>query len=138
MGKFGYGQGRAVAEFGEEEVGDGVCYKICPDTSECRAKHFDAMDKRFPDIAEIVKGTVSGAVKAGLPVMQTVVSAMNVAVNRHIPQALRIRQGLKRYKVEGMVDHYIYGQLENLDNGIAKRDPDTDPTFQLIDSGRLD
>lgn len=138
FGRFGYGQGRAVAEFGEKESGDQVCYKICPDSEKCRSRHLEIMDLRFPAVSGIVKETISGAVRAGLPIMQTVVAAMNVAVNREIPQALRIKQGLKKYQVSGMVDHYIYGQLENIDNGVSKKSPDVEPIFQLVESGKLD
>jgi hypothetical protein len=132
LGKFGYGQGRAVAEFGADEIGkESVCHSVCPNSSQCRGMHRVSMDKRFPAIADIVKNTVVSASKAGLPVVPTVVMAMNIAVRQNNAEALRIQEGLKKYRVDSMTDHYIYGQFENLDNGLEKKDPNTQPVFLL-------
>lgn len=133
VGHFGYGQGRALAEFGADEIGkEPICYEVCPKSSKCRGLHFIAMDKRFPSLGEIVRKTVTMASQTGLPVVPTVVSAMNVAVKRGNMEALRIQEGLKKYRVDSMTDHYVYGQFENIDNGIAKKDPETQPTLFLI------
>lgn len=131
LGKFGFGQGKAVATFGEEKAGEGVCYRVCPKSDECRDLHHDNMDILYPEVADLVKRTVINATQAGIPVMPTVVSAMNIAVKRKMPEAIRIRQGLTKYRVDGMVDHYVFGQLENLDNGVSGRSPNTKPVFLL-------
>lgn len=132
VGKFGYGQGRAVAEFGQEEVGnESVCHNICPNSAKCRGLHTIRMDERFPEVADIVKKTAVMAKRTDLPVVETVISAMNVAVKRNSPEALRIQEGLKKYGVRSMTDHYIYGQFENLANGLDKKAPDTQPLFVL-------
>lgn len=133
LGKFGYGQGRAVAEFGEDEIGkQAVCYDVCPKSAKCRGLHYIEMDKRFPSLGEMVRKTAIAATHAGLPVVNTVVSAMNVAVKRGDLEALRVQEGLKKYKTDSMTDHYVYGQFENLDNGLAKKPPDTVPNLLLV------
>ena len=132
LGHFGYGQGRAVAEFGAKKVGNhSVCHETCTKSAQCRGMHCVTMDNRFPLVADIVKKTTVMAKQTGLPIVETVVSAMNVAVKRANPEALRIQEGLKKYRVTSMTDHYIYGQFENLENGLAKKDPATQPTFLL-------
>ena len=133
VGHLGYGQGRAVAEYGQDEIGNhSVCHEVCPKADKCRAKHYTEMDKRFPEVANIVKKTVIMAKQTGLPIVNTVVSAMNVAVKRESPEALRIREGLKKYRVETMTDHYIYGQFENLERGLNKEAPDSKSVFLLV------
>lgn len=133
LGKYGYGQGRAVAEFGESAIGDrAICQDVCPKNQECSNMHYKMMDERFPLITDIVHKTVVSAKAAGLPVVNMVVSAMNVAVKRDNVEALRIREGLKRYNVDTMTDHYIYGQFENLERGYNRESPDAKPTLVLI------
>ena len=135
VGFFGYGQGRAVAEFGEDAVkGKSVCHEICSMSDKCRDSHAARMDARFPEVADIVKRTVATALGTGIPVVGLVVSAMNVAIKRESVEALRIRESLKRFEVDGMTDHYVLGQLENLDNGISKRQPGTKESLVLVGS----
>jgi|HubBroStandDraft_6_1064221.scaffolds.fasta_scaffold272977_2 hypothetical protein len=133
LGYTGYGQGRAVAEFGADEIGsESVCHKVCPKSDKCRQEHYEKMDERFPEVAQIVRKTAVMAKKTGLPIVETVISAMNVAVKREIPEAKRIQQGLLKYRVETMTDHYIYGQFENLEHGLQKEPADTTPVFLLV------
>lgn len=132
FGYFGYGQGRAVAEFGVDEIGnESVCHKVCPKAEQCRGLHYVAMDKRFPAISEIVKKTAVLARQTGLPIVPSVTSAMITAAKMNNPEALRIQEGLKKYQVSSMTDHYVYGQFENLENGLEKRSPDTAPVLLL-------
>ena len=138
MGYFGYGQGRAVAEYGESAVADkAICFDVCVRSAKCREKHASRMDARFPELSQIVKKTIASAQQTGLPPVDLVISAMNVAVRRDSQEALRIKEGLKKFKVESMTDHYVYGQLENLDNGINKLSPDAKPLFILIGASNV-
>lgn len=130
VGMFGYGQGRAVAEFGEQAEDKLICHQLCPRTDKCQDKHRRGMDVRFPSLAQIVKKTAIEAQAAGRPLVKTVVAAMNVAVGTGNIEAIMVRDGLKRYSASGMTDHYIYGQLENFHKGLQKKDPK-----EPIDSG---
>ncbi len=135
LGRYGYGQGRAVAELGEDEVGQtSVCEDVCPRIARCREKHVRTMDERFPSVSDIVKRTAATAKGAGLDTAQLVVAAMRVAARRDNVEALRIQEGLKRFGIGGsdITDHYVYGQLENLFNGFNKKPADTKPDFILI------
>lgn len=138
LGYYGYGQGRAAATFGEEELGQTVvCHDVCPKAKECRQKHCVTMDKRFPTVAEIVRRTIFEVRGKNIDPVQAIVVAMGVAANRDEPEAKRIQEGLKKFGVPVITDHYVYGQFENLDNGINKRPPDTAPTLILLSNVEL-
>lgn len=130
-GYFGYGQGRAAAEFkdlGEEPV----CHDVCPRSLKCRKRHCERMDTRFPEVADIVKRTLAECQGTEVPIIEAVVWAMSLAAQRDNLEARKIQEGLKRFKVPVITDHYIYGQLENLDNGLNKKDPKTPPLLILV------
>lgn len=136
FGYFGYGQGRAGVEYQKDELGNElVCHNICKKSEECHKQHCRNMDVRFPIVSNIVRHTlyeVKKVEKSEVSPVQAVVVAMTVAANRNEPEALKIKEGLKKFQVPVMTDHYMYGQLENLDNGLNKRDPRTPPSIMLI------
>lgn len=135
VGYFGYGQGRAAATFGEGELGDVVvCHDICPKSDKCRQRHCKTMDEKYPIVANIVKRTLLEVKGQDISPVQAVVVAMTVSANRGEIEAMRIREGLKKYQVPILTDHYMYGQLDNLDNGLNKRNPEHIHPLVLIGS----
>ena len=124
LGHFGYGHGRAMREFGDKPLKDkSVCFDLCPKISECRDRHHAKMDKRFPSIAKIVDKAAKVATESGRPVIETVVLAMRVAEHRGIDGTKEIRRILNRFGVQESADHYVCGQLENIQKGFDGAEP---------------
>lgn len=135
QGSFGYGEGRASVEFDKATLqGRSVCFELCAKRDECRQAHFAKMDKRFPITAQLVKLTVAEARRENMPLVDSVVKVMNLSLRRQDPEALQIKTILQRFAATGMTDHYVLGQLENVDNGMKKLDPDTPAKVELTPS----
>jgi len=118
-GYFGYGHGRALREFGEGPLKNkSVCLEVCPKSDQCRSEHHRKMDERSPEIARIVSKVAAISQRLGRPVVKSVAAAMNVAEARKVPGTERIRKVLSGLRVVEMVDHYVCGQFENIQNGL--------------------
>ena len=125
LGRWGYGQGRAIKEHGEKWFGDlSVCQDLCPQATVCRQRHHMNMDQRYPEIALIVHKTATRAAQMKMPIVHSVIGAMNVAYAQKIDGAEEIKQILLDFRVGDMTDHYICGQFENIQNGLDGKDPD--------------
>jgi hypothetical protein len=48
---------------------------------------------------------------------------MQSALERGIPEAVKIFDRLKAYNVETMTDHYVCGQFDNIQNGLEGKEP---------------
>lgn len=124
FGYLGYGQGRAVAQFGEKELhGKSACYDICSRASTCRDQHHDKMNERYPQLGQMVETASRIAKLRGLDVVAEVVSAMTHAVDLGIDEAQDVRHILDLFKIDGMTDHYRCGQFENIQDGLNKVKP---------------
>jgi hypothetical protein len=118
-GYFGYGHGRAIREFTEKPLHNrSVCLDICQKSQECRKTHHGRMDSRFPAVAHVVHQAAQVADKLGRPVVRSVGVAMQIAESRQIPGTAEIRRTLKKLRIADMVDHYVCGQFENIQNGL--------------------
>lgn len=118
-GQYGYGQGRGIKQFGEDYLkGRSVCDNICKQTVTCRGQHFDAMDEKYPAVTGLVREAVLEAKKANQPIIQTVVVMMRAAANQGLAEAVTIQEGLKTFGIDDMTDHYVYGQLANIQRGL--------------------
>ena len=118
-GYFGYGHGRAISQYGEDRVGKmSVCVDLCPIKDTCRAKHHSRMDGRYPEIAEIVHKSATGAAQAKQSVIRTVITAMRIAESRDVSGTKEIRAILSQFGIKEMTDHYMCGQFENIQNGL--------------------
>ena len=123
-GYFGYGQGRAVAVFGESAMnGKSACLDICTRANVCRLAHHEKMNRRFPQLAQLVESTARIARMRDLDVVSEVVSAMEHAVEAELEEAVEIRDRLSAFRIEQMTDHYRCGQFENIQNGLDKVSP---------------
>lgn len=123
-GFLGYGQGRAVAQFGEKEMhGKSACYDICTRASTCRARHHIEMNRRFPQLAQLVESTARIAQRRGVDVVSEVISAMDHAVDMEHDEALEVKRIIERFKIKTMTDHYRAGQFENIQDGLDKLPP---------------
>ena len=123
-GFFGYGHGRALAQYGSDRVGKkSVCVDLCPIKDACRTKHHERMDVRYPEIADIVHRSASGAAQAGQSVVRTVITAMRIAETRNVSGTKEIKSILSGFGVNEMTDHYMCGQFENIQNGIDRLPP---------------
>lgn len=124
LGFFGYGQGRAVAIYGEERLKNkSACIDICSRASACRQAHHERMNRRYPQIAQLVESTARLAQLRKLNVVDEVVSAMEHAVEAELDGAIDIKARLQEFKVDTMTDHYRCGQFENIQNGLDKVSP---------------
>jgi len=124
LGYFGYGQGRVVAQFGEDAFrGKSACLDMCQRREECRNVHMRKMDRRYPTLANLVRGTVKLSKSRGRDPSMDVVMAMNEALDNGVPEAADVKSRLDKFKVTAMTDHYRCGQFENIDDGISKRKP---------------
>jgi hypothetical protein len=124
FGHLGYGQGRAVAQFGEREMhGRSACLDICTRASACRLQHHDKMNERYPQLGQIVETTSRLAQVRGLDVVAEVVSAMGHAVDLGLDEAADVKRILGLFKVKEMTDHYRCGQFENIQDGLGKAPP---------------
>lgn len=124
IGFLGYGQGRAVAEFGQKVMGGkSACYDFCTRANACRAEHHAKMDLRFPQLAQLVESAARIAKMRQLDVVNEVVSAMDSAVDMNHDEALEVKRVLERFKLDKMTDHYRMGQFENIQDGLDKRPP---------------
>jgi hypothetical protein len=126
FGHLGYGQGRAVAQFGEKEMhGRSACLDICTRANACRLQHHDKMNEKYPQLGQLVETTSRVAQLRGLDVVGAVVSAMNHAVELGLDEANDVKHKLAMFKVNGMTDHYRCGQFENIQDGLSKVKPGT-------------
>jgi len=124
FGYYGYGQGRAAAEFGEEYLGGkSVCLDLCKRAEECRSAHLAKMDQKYPLLAKLVHNAVKASRSRGRDPSKDVVLAMDEALSAGIPDAVAVQRKLHAYKVNRMTDHYRCGQFENIDNGFNVRSP---------------
>jgi hypothetical protein len=125
FGYLGYGQGRAVAQFGEKDLhGRSACLDICSRASACRSQHHDKMNERYPQLGQLVESTSRIAQMRGLDVVSEVVSAMTHAVDLGLDEANDVKRILGLFKVKGgMTDHYRCGQFENIQDGLNKVKP---------------
>lgn len=124
-GFFGYGHGRAIRDFGHKPVETrSVCLQICPQGDVCRLEHHSKMDAQFPELAEIVGRTVMTAQHLGRPVAESVGAIMKIAEKRNLPGVERIRKTMNALKIVDITDHYVCGQLENIQNGLEGIAPD--------------
>ena len=124
FGYFGYGQGRAVAVFGESELKKrSVCIDVCSRANACRLAHHRRMDERYPQLGQLVETTARLAQTRKRDVVVEVVSAMDHAVDMQMDEAVDVRLRLNVFKLEHMTDHYRCGQFENIQNGLDGSDP---------------
>ena len=124
LGYFGYGHGRALKEGFEKVLAKtSVCLNLCPSKEKCRDCHHSRMDEIFPEVSKIVKDAAVSAAKDNAPVRISVITAMNVALNRAIPDAVEIKERLLKFKIEQMTDHYVLGQFENINSGLGGSAP---------------
>jgi hypothetical protein len=124
FGHLGYGQGRAVAQFGERDLhGRSACLDVCTRASACRALHRDRMNERYPQLGQLVESTSRLAQARGLDVVTEVVSAMGHAAELGLDEAVDVRRILGLFKVDEMTDHYRCGQFENIQDGLSKALP---------------
>lgn len=124
-GYFGYGHGRGVREWGDKPLKEkSVCLDLCEQSEACRRIHHAKMDLRFPAVADIVYEAARVAHAMGRPVVPTVAAAVTVAENRKVKGTEEIRRTLNRLRVMDMVDHYVCGQFENIQNGLDGVAPD--------------
>ena len=124
FGHLGYGQGRAVAQFGEREMhGKSACLDICTRANACRLQHHDKMNERYPQLGQLVETTSRIAQIRGLDVVSEVVSAMGHAVDLGLDEAIEVQRTLGLFKVAEMTDHYRCGQFENIQDGLNKSLP---------------
>ena len=125
-GYFGYGQGRAVAQFGEDGLkGKSACQDICTRASACRLAHHERMNRRFPQLAQLVESAARLAQLRNLDVIDEVVNSMEHAVEMELEEAIEVRERLRAFKVNQITDHYRCGQFENIQNGLDKVPPGT-------------
>jgi len=134
FGFFGYGQGRAVAEFGQKVMdGKSACFDFCTRASACRDQHHEAMNKRYPQLAQLVESTARIATLRKLDVVKEVVEAMNNAVEMKMDEALEVQQSLTKFKINTMTDHFRVGQFENIQDGLDRKTPGSSaPSTSLI------
>lgn len=126
FGYFGYGQGRAVSQFGETEMsGKSACNDICSRAVSCRSRHHDLMNERFPKLSNLVESTARIASIRNLDVISEVVSAMNYALESELDEAIEVKNILGMFQIETMTDHYRCGQFENIQDGLNKSSPGT-------------
>lgn len=124
FGYLGYGQGRCVAQFGENHLpGRSACMDICTRASACRLEHHNKMNERYPQLAVLVKNTAGIADGRQLDVVAEVVSAMNHAVELGLDEACEVKRILDLFKINTMTDHYRCGQFENIQDGLNKTVP---------------
>lgn len=127
FGYFGYGQGRAVATFGEDDMKKrSACLDICTRANACRAAHHERMNRKFPQLAQLVESSARIAQLRKLDVVAEVVSAMEHAVEADLEEALEIKDRLSAFRIDQMTDHLRCGQFENIQNGLDKSPPDTE------------
>ena len=135
-GFLGYGQGRAVAEFGQDLMGSkSACLDICTRANTCRARHHELLNQRYPQLSQLVESTARIAQLRRLNVVNEVVTAMDHAVEMQIDEAVEVKQILEKFKITTMTDHYRCGQFENIQDGLDKVPPGTNGTSKLL--GRL-
>lgn len=121
FGRFGYGQGRVVAQYGDTYLaGKSVCESICTRGKECRRAHHARMDVRYPQLSQIVMRAVGTARAKSLDIVTEVVGDMERALALGVPEAQEIRQVLDRFSVKSMTDHYRAGQFVNLEAGLRR------------------
>lgn len=124
FGYFGYGQGRAVATFGETDMRrKSACLDICTRANACRTSHHENMNRRYPQLAQLVESSARLARLRSLDVVEEVVSAMESAVEMELEEAVEVHQRLSVFNVGQMTDHYRCGQFENIQNGLDKVPP---------------
>lgn len=124
FGFYGYGQGRAVAQFGEDILrGKSVCLDLCKKREECRSRHLIKMDTKYPLLGKLVRNAVKASRARSRDVAKDVVLVLNEALGEGLSEAVDIQQKLKKYKVTYMTDHYRCGQFENIDDGFGERSP---------------
>lgn len=124
FGYLGYGQGRCVAQFGEEYLpGRSACMDVCNRASACRVEHHGKMNERYPRLAALVWNTAKIAEARRLDVVAEVVSAMNHAVELGLDEANEVKRILGLFRIDSMTDHYRCGQFENIQDGINKVAP---------------
>ena len=127
FGYFGYGQGRAVAVFGQDELKKkSACIDICTRANACRLAHHEKMNAKYPQLAQLTESSARIAQKRHLDVVSEVVSAMEHAAEMGVDEAVEIRARLQAFKVDQMTDHYRCGQFENIQNGLDKVPADSD------------
>ena len=122
LGYFGYGQGRAVAELGEDGMrGKSACYDICQYQQLCNRRHHARMDYKYPQLAAIARQAFKAARESGGDVVVEVVEAMERSVELEVEEAVEVQGILKRFGVDAMTDHYRAGQCENIQDGLDKK-----------------
>lgn len=125
-GFFGYGQGRAVAEYGQKLMsGRSACLDICTRASACRAQHHQMMNERWPQLGQLVESAARVAELRKLDVVKAVVDAMDQAVDLQMNEALEVKAILGKFKIDTMTDHYRCGQFQNIQDGLDKAKPGT-------------
>lgn len=120
-GFYGYGEGRAVADFGEDELrGRSACDDICTKRDSCRIFHHERMDRKYPMMAELVGKAALVAKYRGMSIDEKVSEAIEKAYESGASEAVDVISKLKEFNVTGYVDHYRSGQFENIQNGLDK------------------
>jgi len=124
FGRFGYGEGRAVAQFGEDGMhGKSACADICNRANACRLSHRDEMNSRYPQLSQLVEATARIASIRGLDVSTEVIMAMRHAADMMLDEAVEVKRILGLFKVDDITDHYRCGHFENIHNGLHKASP---------------
>ena len=139
LGQWGYGHGRSVKEHGEKWFKKlSVCQDLCPQSDQCRKQHHGVMDKRYPEVADLVHLVARKAVDAKQPVVKSVIAAMNVALGKDMPEVKEITRILVSFGVADITDHYVCGQFENIQNGLDGNKPNfIRPIPEILDEGLL-
>lgn len=120
LGLFGYGQGRAVRDFGRETLGNrSVCLDVCEHRAVCRKIHNERMDEKYPVLAQIVSKTIMMASERGQSVPDAVTRAMEMAEERGAPGSEEVRRVLDSLGIDEYTDHYICGQFQNIQRGFS-------------------
>lgn len=124
FGYLGYGQGRCVAQFGEDYMpGRSACMDICTRASACRVEHRNKMNERYPQLTALLQNAARIAEARRLDVVAEVISAMEHAIELGLDEANEVKRILGLFKIETMTDHYRCGQFENIQDGLNKVAP---------------
>lgn len=124
FGYLGYGQGRCVAQFGEDYMGNrSACMDVCTRASACRLEHHKKLNERYPQLTALVEHTAKIAEARQLDVVAEVVSAMDHAVELGLDEASEVKRILGLFRINTMTDHYRCGQFENIQDGLNKATP---------------
>lgn len=126
FGYLGYGQGRAVSQFGAQVMGDkSACGDLCSRANDCRMKHHEMMNERYPQLAQLLAATTRIAHRLKKNPDAEVLSAMHHAADLGMDEAVSVKHTLALFKVKTMTDHHRCGEFENIQDGMDKVAPGT-------------